>query len=132
MNKPYKVFTILVHAFIGWGLCGAIIGIGRKITSMENTLIIHAIAVPIIFAIISVAYFRKFNYSSPLLTASIFLGFVVLMDFFIVALIIEKSLSMFYSIIGTWIPFISIFLSTYITGLSQSKCVSDKAIQRRR
>jgi hypothetical protein len=37
-------------------------------------------------------------------------------DFFLVALIIQKSLAMFSSLIGTWIPFTLIFISTYIIG----------------
>ncbi len=83
---------------------------------MMNTLILHAIGAPIIFALISLLYFTKFNYSSPLQTAIIFVTFVVLMDFFVVALFIEKSLEMFASPLGTWIPFVLIFISTYLTG----------------
>ena len=41
---------LTLHAFILWGLCGATIGIGRSVTSMENTLIIHAIGAPIFAA----------------------------------------------------------------------------------
>jgi hypothetical protein len=111
-----RIIIILLHAFVGWALCGAIIGIGFKITSEENTLIIHAIGVPVIFGIISFVYFHRFNYTTPIQTASIFLGFIVLMDFFLVGLIIQGSLDMFTSILGTWIPFILIFLSTYFVG----------------
>jgi hypothetical protein len=38
------------------------------------------------------------------------------MDFLLVALIINRSLDMFASLIGTWIPFGLIFASTYATG----------------
>lgn len=44
-----KVLVILAHAFVGWLLCGMIMGVGRNITSIENTLIIHAIGAPVIF-----------------------------------------------------------------------------------
>ena len=107
--------------FIGWALCGAIIGIGRQATSIQNTLIIHAIGVPIIFAVISLIYFKKINYTTPLQTAVIFLSFAIFMDFFVVALLIEKSFDMFASILGTWIPFALIFLSTYLVGLYVKK-----------
>jgi len=116
-----KIVIILVHAFVGWVLCGAIIGIGRGATSLESTLIIHAIGAPVIFAIISLIYFRKFNYTAPLQTAIVFVSFVILMDFFVVALLIEKSFEMFASILGTWIPFALIFLSTYLVGLYAKK-----------
>ncbi len=112
-----KIAIILAHAFLGWLLCFATIGIGMAVTTMNNTLIIHAILAPLFFAVISYFYFRRFNFTTPLQTAVIFLGFVILMDFFVVALLINRSFEMFTSLLGTWIPFALIFLSTYLTGL---------------
>ena len=116
-----KIFTILIHAFIGWAICAAIMGIGMQIFSMKTTLIIHAIGGPLAFLIISLIYFKKFNYTTPLLTAIIFIGFIIFMDFFLVALVIQKSLDMFKNPLGTWIPFASIFLTTYLTGVMITK-----------
>jgi uncharacterized integral membrane protein len=96
-------------------------GIGMATTSLSNTLIIHAIGAPIFFAIVSLVYFSKFNYTSPLQTALIFVGFVIVLDFFVVALLINRSMAMFASWLGTWIPFALIFLSTYVTGLYMAK-----------
>lgn len=111
-----KLLVIFLHAFVGWLLCAATMGIGMAVTSLETTLIIHAIAAPIFFFLVSLNYFRKFNYTTPLRTAVIFVSFVILVDFFVVALLINKNLDMFSSILGTWIPFALIFLSTYLTG----------------
>ena len=116
-----KLSIILVHAFVGWGLCGAIMGIGMGVTSLENTLIIHAIGAPIIFIVISLIYFKKFNYTTPLQTAIAFVSFAVFMDVFVVSLLINKNFEMFASILGTWIPLALIFKSTYITGLYTKK-----------
>ena len=112
-----KITILLVHAFIGWALCAATMGIGMAVTSLNNALTVHAIAAPIFFAGVSLVYFRKFNYTSPLQTALIFITFVIVMDFFVVAMLINRSLEMFASLLGTWIPFGLIFLSTWITGL---------------
>jgi len=57
-----KILTLLIHAFIGWALCAATMGI------------------------------------------------------FVVVLLINKSLAMFASPLGTWIPFALIFTSTLVTG----------------
>jgi hypothetical protein len=112
-----KTIIVLAHAFIGWVLCAATMGIGMSLTSLNNALIIHAIAAPVFFAGISLVYFRKFNYTTPLQTALIFIAFVVAMDFFVVAMLINRSFEMFTSLLGTWIPFALIFTSTYLTGL---------------
>jgi len=112
-----KIMIILAFAFIGWMLCAATMGIGVSATSLNNALIIHAIAAPIFFAGVSLVYFRKFNYTAPLQTALIFVAFVIAMDFFLVAMVINRSFDMFTSLLGTWIPFALIFMSTYLTGL---------------
>jgi hypothetical protein len=126
-DKMKNKTIILIHALIGWILCGMIIGIGRSITSLKITLIIHAILVPIIFAGLSYFYFNKFNRYSPFKTASFFFVFAASMDFFIVALLIEKNMSMFASVLGTWIPFLSIFLVTWLTGRLMNKTSNEVA-----
>jgi hypothetical protein len=109
--------VILGHALAGWALCAATIGIGFQLTSPMNTLIIHAVGAPVFFFLVSWNYFKRFSYTSPIQTASAFLGIVLFMDFFVAALLIQGNLSMFTSLLGTWIPFALIFLSTYFTGL---------------
>lgn len=117
MKNISKTFIILVHALVGWMLCFAAIGIGRAVTTMEITLIVHAILAPIFFAVVSLVYFHKFYFTTPLQTAVIFIGFVMAMDVIVVAMLINRSFEMFTSLLGTWIPFALIFLSTYLTGI---------------
>jgi len=109
-------FVLLAFALLGWGICGAIIGIGRSLTSMQTTLIVHAIAVPLVFGGLSWVYFRFFGYTSALTTALCFTGLAILLDATIIAPLAEKSYAMFASILGTWIPFGLIFLATYLVG----------------
>ena len=116
-----EIGVIVLLGAVGWALCGAIVFIGRSLTDMQTTLIVHAIGAPIIFMLLSMLYFSKFNYTSPLQTAVAFLAIVILLDFFIVALIIERSMDMFLSLLGTWIPWTLIFLSTYLTGLAYER-----------
>ncbi len=116
-----KVIIILAHSFVGWALCGATMGIGMATTSIENALVIHAIGGPVFFGFISLVYFRKFNYTTPLQTAMIFVVFVIVVDFLLVALLINRSLEMFTSLLGTWIPFALIFAATYLTGWITAK-----------
>ena len=116
-----KVIIIFACALVGWALCAATMGIGQAVTSSQNALIIHAVAAPIFFMGISLVYFKKFNFTTPLQTALIFTGFVMLVDFFVVALLILRSLDMFASLLGTWIPFALIFAATYLTGLVVTK-----------
>lgn len=111
-----KLVTIFGHALIGWALCAATMGIGLATMSLQNALTIHALGAPIFFTLVSLIYFKKFNYTTPLQTALLFVGLVITLDFFVVALLINRSLEMFASLLGTWIPFALIFTSTYTTG----------------
>ena len=116
-----KLLIVSIYAFIGWTICGAIMFIGTAVTSEFIALIIHAVAAPIIFAVVSSYYFKKYDLTTPLETAALFVGFVVLLDFVIVALLINKSLAIFGNVLGTWIPFVLIFISIYYTGRHEEK-----------
>jgi len=120
-GKIRNYIVLLAFALIAQMLCWAIMVIGQMVTSLENTLIAHAIGAPIIAVVVSSIYYKKFNYTTPLQTAIVFVSVVIAMDVFIVALLIERSFEMFTSPIGTWIPISSIFLATYITGIFANK-----------
>ena len=116
-----KLFVPLLLAFIGWAFCAAIMGIGPTITSMQITLVVHAIGGPLGFALLAYVYHKKFGQISPLATAIVFIGFVILVDVFLVAGLILKNFAMFSSVAGTWLPFSLIFLISYLVGRSVRK-----------
>ena len=92
-------------------------GIAMAITTSSIALYIHATLAPVFFLAVSFNYFRTDNHLTPLKTAFAFVSFVIVVDFFVVALLILRNLEMFSSVLGTWIPFVLIFLSTYLTGI---------------
>jgi len=114
--RTYAAVITIAHGIVGWALCGVTIGIGRAATKMENTLVIHAAAAPLIFAAVTLVYVRSFHSWPPLKTAATFLAVVVALDFFVVAPLIERSFDMFRSPLGTWLPFALIFLASWFTG----------------
>lgn len=116
-----RLGVVLLHALVIQLVCSAAMGIGMAVTSEVNALVIHAIVGPGFAVIVSTFYFRRFNYTSPFVTATIFVGFIILVDFGVVALLILRSLDMFRSPLGTWIPFGLIFAATAITGLLISR-----------
>lgn len=118
-----RIAVIAVIGVIGWALCGSIVFVGRELTSIEITLVVHAIGAPIIFGVLSWIYFTRFSYTAPLATAAIFTGIVIGMDVFLVALLIERSFEMFGSILGTWLPWALIFGSTWLVGRSRGHAI---------
>ena len=114
---PRQILVVVLHGFVGWALCAATMGIGMAAAPLQTALVIHAVAAPVIFAIISWIYFTRFGFTPPLQTAVAFVAVVVFMDVFAVALLVQRSFEMFGSFIGTWLPFMLIFVSAYLTGL---------------
>lgn len=117
ISRPAKSAIITGHALAGWVYCAALIGIGRRFMSIQDTLVMHAIGAPLGFILISLHYFKRFAFTSPLITAFLFLGIIIGMDLFVVALLIEKSFEMFASPLGMWLPLALIFSATYLTGV---------------
>jgi hypothetical protein len=70
----------------------------------RGALIFHAIVAPIAFAGLSWVYFTRFGCTRPLTTALLFVAIVVALDVFVVAILIQRSLAMFASPLGTWAP----------------------------
>ncbi len=123
-----QIAILLGHAFVGWALCAATMSIGQATLPLQQALIVHAIAAPIFFTLISLVYFQKFGFTTPLQTALVFVGFVMTVDFLVVALVILRSLEMFAGLLGTWIPFALIFASTWLTGTLLRSRPQHKAI----
>ena len=117
MNLKHAVI-IVGFALIGWVVCGAAIGLGFQLMSEQGTLIVHAIVAPLAFAGLSWLYFARFAYTTPLVTAALFLAIVVVLDVFVVALVIQRSFAMFESVLGTWLPFVLIFAATWVVGFA--------------
>ena len=86
-----QIAIIVLLGLLGWALCGAIMFVGMSVMGLRTTLIVHAIGAPIIFTVISMFYYKKFHYTSALLTGGFFLAIVALMDFFLVGLVISRK-----------------------------------------
>jgi hypothetical protein len=107
---------VLLYAVLGWTLCAATMGFLLAITTAGAATWIHAFAAPLIFAVIAGRYFRLRGARDPLPTAWAFVSTVALLDLAIVAGVIQHSFAMFGSIVGSWLPFLLIFLVTWAVG----------------
>lgn len=52
--------VIVGLALVGWALRAATMGIGTALVGLHVALVVHAVAAPIIFAAISLVYFKRF------------------------------------------------------------------------
>lgn len=112
-----KAAVIIVHVLAAWGLCGVTMVLGLALTTTENAILIHLAAAPVIGLVVSLVYFRFFAYTGPLATALIFLLTILCLDFFVAAMLIEKSFEMFGSFLGFWLPVGMIAFITWAVGV---------------
>jgi len=120
-SEMKKSIVFLLHALAGWIGCGAVMAVGMRLLSLQDALLVHLFAAPLIFALISLSYHKKAPSAHPLPVAAGFTVIVMAMDFFLVAMVIQKSFEMFRSTMGTWVPFGTIFISSWMTGWSMKK-----------
>ena len=98
-----------------------------QMTGTGLAIAIHAVAAPLIFGAIAVHYFGARGARDPLPTALAFTAIVALLDAGVVAALVLRSFAMFTSFAGMWLPFLLIFLATWMTGLVMSMIPAPKA-----
>jgi hypothetical protein len=108
-----RTLTLVGFALLGWGLCGATIGVARGLMPMETALVVHAVAAPIIAGALAYLYARCCAVTTPLTTGLAFVGVVIVMDAGLIAPFVERSWDMFRSPIGTWIPFVLMLFAAW-------------------
>jgi len=112
------VIPLLAHAIVGWALCGATMALGLKFGTERTALSIHAVAAPVIFAALTWVYVTFFGPADPPLIAGVFLATVLVLDLVVVAGLIQRSLAMFRSVIGTWLPLASICAASWLMAVA--------------
>jgi menaquinone-dependent protoporphyrinogen oxidase len=111
-----SVERLLGYALTGWALCAVSMAALLHLVSLGLALALHAIAAPLVFTAIARRYFRARGARDPLPTAVTWAASVALLDLVVVAGIVQGSLEMFKSIVGTWLPFALIFVASWATG----------------
>lgn len=118
MKNLAKTVSVLLFGLIGWGLSEMTFYISRMYLGPYLSVLIHFIFAPLIFIGLSYIYFRYINLTNALSTAVVVTAILIGLDIFVVALFIEKSFRMFSNVMATWMPFLMIFLSVFLTGLN--------------
>jgi menaquinone-dependent protoporphyrinogen oxidase len=107
---------LLAYGFAGWAVCATVMSVLLAVLTVGIALGVHLLAAPVIFALISRRYFRARGARDPMETALAFVTIVALLDLIVVAGLVQRSLVMFGSAMGAWIPFALIFAVTWASG----------------
>jgi hypothetical protein len=117
MSNFLRIISLVLFGAIGWVICAAVYYTGEMFFRADQSVLIHFIFTPFVFMGLSILYFRYLRYTRPIITALTITLIFIILDFFIIALFIEKSLFLFSSIMRTWLPALFIFITVYLTGL---------------
>jgi len=110
------VSRLVLHGVAGWAACALTMGLLLAAGHPGIALALHALAAPLIFIAVSRHYFRVPGAREPQPTAFAFVGVVALLDLVVVAGLIQRSLALFGSVAGSWLPLLLIFAATWTTG----------------
>jgi menaquinone-dependent protoporphyrinogen oxidase len=111
-----SIRRLLAHGVVGWALCAAAMAGFLRFFSLTAALVLHTIAAPLFFSALAWHYFRARGAREPLPTAATWTAVVMLLDLVVVAVGLERSLAMFRSIAGTWLPLGLVFIVTWVIG----------------
>jgi hypothetical protein len=107
---------LFLHGLAGWGACAATMAGSLALGSVSAAVVIHAVLAPLVFTAIAWHYFRARGARDAWPTAITWTSIVMLLELVVVAVAIQRSLEMFTSCTGTWLPFGLVFLATWATG----------------
>jgi menaquinone-dependent protoporphyrinogen oxidase len=118
VDHPARSVTrLLTHGFAGWALCALTMLALLRGMSITWAVVLHAVAAPVIFAAIATHYFRPRGAREPLPVALSWAIIVAVLDWVVIAGVVQRDFSMFQSVVGTWLPFLLILLVTWATGV---------------
>ena len=110
-------FYLFGLGLVLWGLCGAVIAIGRRMWPLDTTLRVHLAVTPFIAFLVSAVHKVLATDFNMVARAAVLTGIVIVLDAAVVAPFFERSYTMFRSVIGTWLPFAAIFVASVAAGI---------------
>lgn len=119
-HPAHSPSRLIAHGVAGWAACAAVLMLLLAITSTNTAIILHTIAAPIIFAIVSQRYFAARGTREPILTAAAFTAIVAILHLVVVSGLFIGSFAMWRTVTGMWLPLALVFFATWITGLTMS------------
>lgn len=108
---------LLWRPVVGWAVCAGALALLLAAASPAAALAVQAVLAPLVFAALAWSYFRVRGAREPLHVAALWTAVFVALDLGVVALAVQRSLRLFTSVAGTWLPFALIFFSVWVTGL---------------
>jgi menaquinone-dependent protoporphyrinogen oxidase len=110
------MWRLLAHGVVGWSVCAGIMFGLLQVMNSTGAVIVHDIAVPIVFGAVAWHYFGRRGARSPLVAATTFALLTVALDSAIVAGLVQQSFAIYASLVGFWLPVALIFLVTWAVG----------------
>jgi len=109
--------SLIVLALALWAACGGVIAIGRRVWTMQTTLVVHLCAAAA-FAFAAAAAHKLMAPDFDIVgRAAAMTGLIIALDALVVAPLFERSYAMFRSALGTWVPFAAMFLASWVAGV---------------
>ena len=109
--------SLVALSLIVWAACGGVIAGGRRVWTMQTTLVVHLFAAAAFAFAAASAHAWLAPDFDPVVRAAAMTALIVALDALVVAPLFERSYAMFRSALGTWIPFAAIFLASWAAGV---------------
>jgi len=110
-----RILVLLAHGLVAWVLLLGVRALALR-TAPEAVAVVHAVAAPLVAATVCAAYYGRFGFTSPLVTALAMLATVACLDG-LWAFFVEKRLGEFSRSGETWLSLALLFAQALASGI---------------
>jgi menaquinone-dependent protoporphyrinogen oxidase len=107
---------LIAQGTTGGLLCTAVMWGLLQVLSSTIALAVHAVAAPLIFAVVARHYFRQPGSLDAFWAAAAFVAITALLDLVVIARAVQYRPAIFANVLATWVPLLLIFLMTWMLG----------------
>lgn len=118
MKTAREILMAALVALAGWTICAAIVSTTAYATSLATAFAVNSVVAPVLFVVVSVAYFRRGDASHPGLAALVFVLVGVAFTLVTAVTVPARGVASLGSVTGTWLPLALVFVATWCVGLA--------------
>jgi amino-acid N-acetyltransferase len=114
--RARPLLVLLLHALALWALSALALAVAVRVLSLERALVVHAIAAPILTALVMAFYFGAFGGIPPIPAALLVAAVVALADL-AASPWLRRATTPFQVALETWTPWTLVFAQALASGI---------------
>jgi hypothetical protein len=118
MARARELGVAALVAVAGWTICAAVLSTTAYAASLATALAVNSVVAPVLFALVSIAFFRRPTALHPAVAGAVFVGVGIAFAVVTAVTVPARGVASLGSVTGTWLPLALVFVATWGIGLA--------------